>query len=135
MGQAKCLSARYFTVMTAARRKKKRREKLGRWAEFLAAQYLRLKGYRVLERRYKTKAGEIDLIVARKDLLVMVEVKARKDLLTAREAISFASQKRIKKAAQVFIGRKPAYQQMGLRFDAVFLLGKRRIIHEPDFFR
>jgi len=114
-------------------RERKASEKLGRMAEFLAANYLRLKGYHILETRFKTKAGEIDIIARKKDVLIMVEVKARKDLQSAREAITFQSQKRIQSAAKVFIGRRQIYQQMGLRFDAVFLIG-RRIIHEPDFF-
>lgn len=114
---------------------RKRREKLGRQAEFLAANYLRLKGYRILEKRYKTRQGEIDLIAVRKDLLVMVEVKAREDLQAARESVTYTSQQRIKKAAQQFISRKSAYRQMGVRFDALFLIGRRRIVHEPDFFR
>lgn len=113
----------------------KRREKLGRRAEFLAANYLRLKGYRILEKRFKTKQGEIDLIAIHRDLLVMVEVKARDDLQLARESISYLSQNRIKKAARQYLNRKTQYQQMGVRFDAVFLIGRRQIVHEPDFFR
>jgi len=115
-------------------KERKSREKLGRRAEFLAASYLRLKGYRILERRFKTKQGEVDLIAAKDDILVMVEVKARNDLQTAREAITYQSQQRIQRAAEIFIGRRRAYQQMGVRYDALFLIGKRRIVHEPDFF-
>lgn len=111
------------------------REKHGRRAEFLAALCLRLKGYRVLEMRFKTKAGEVDIIAQKQGLLIMVEVKARKDIQSAREAVTYKSQKRIKNAAQIFIGRKKAYQQMGLRFDAVFLIRGWRLIHEADFFR
>lgn len=114
---------------------RRRREKLGRRAEFLAASYLRLKGYRILEKRYKTKQGEIDLIAMRKDLLVMVEVKAREDLQAARDSVTFASQQRIKKTAQQYILRKTAYRNKGVRFDALFLIGRRRVVHEPDFFR
>ncbi len=117
--------------MSASR---KSREKLGRRAEFLAANYLRLKGYRILETRFKTKLGEIDLIAAKKDLLVMVEVKARDDLQTARESITYQSQQRIQRAADIFIGRRRIYQQMGLRFDGLYLIAKRRIVHEPDIF-
>jgi len=65
----------------------------------------------------------------------MVEVKARADLQRAREAVTYASQKRIKNAARSFIGRKPEYRKMGLRYDAVFLIGRRKIVHEQDFFR
>lgn len=114
---------------------RRRREKLGRQAEFLAANYLRLKGYRILERRFKTNQGEIDLIATRKNLLVMVEVKARDDLQTARESVSFGSQQRIKKAAHLFVARHSHYRHFGVRFDALFLIRRRRIVHERDFFR
>ena len=50
----------------------------GRRAETLAAWYLRLKGYRIIESRYKTPVGEIDLIARRWGTTVFVEVKARK---------------------------------------------------------
>jgi len=57
---------------SAQQKARRQREKLGRRAEILAALYLRLKGYRILETRFKTRQGEIDLIAMRKDLLVMV---------------------------------------------------------------
>lgn len=110
------------------------RERAGRRAEFIAAQYLRLKGFRILETRFRTKSGEIDLIACKKDLLIFVEVKARSDLQTARESVSYKSQKRIKATSRVFISRKKPYQNMGVRFDAVFILGGWRIVHEPGFF-
>lgn len=114
---------------------RQKRESLGRRAEFLAAQLLRLKGFRILETRFKTKAGEIDLIAAKKDLLVFVEVKARQNLQTARESVTYGSQQRIKQAASIFIARRKAYQNMGHRYDAVFLIGRFKLQHEPDFFK
>lgn len=137
MGQAQCLSAGDIAIVRNENNlaERRRRERYGRRAEFLTANYLRLKGYYILETRFKTKSGEIDIIACKKDILVMVEVKARKDLQTAREAIGYKSQERIRRAAHIFIGRKKAYQKMGLRFDAVFLIGNWRLVHEPDFFR
>ena len=129
------ISGQFYYREPDVSQERKRRERLGRRAEFLAANYLRLKGYRVLEKRFKTRQGEIDLIALHKNLLVMVEVKAREDLLSARESITYNSQQRIKKAAHQFIDRKSIYRQMGVRFDALFLIGRRRIVHEPDFFR
>jgi len=58
---------------------RRRREGWGRKAESLAAFALRLKGYRVLARRLRTPAGEIDLIVRRGATIAFVEVKARAD--------------------------------------------------------
>jgi putative endonuclease len=60
------------------RRKAYRRGHRGEW---LAALALMLKGYRILARRHRTKLGEIDLIARRGDLVLFVEVKARRTLI------------------------------------------------------
>ncbi len=52
-------------------------EKRGRQGERIAAWWLRLKGWSILDRRVRTKAGEIDLIARRGNLVIFVEVKAR----------------------------------------------------------
>ncbi|MBP5618294.1 MAG: YraN family protein, partial [Clostridia bacterium] len=49
----------------------------GERGEKLAARYLRRKGYRILERNFQTRFGEIDLIARKGDQLVFVEVKTR----------------------------------------------------------
>jgi len=112
-----------------------KREKRGRRAEALAAVFLRLKGYKILARRFKTPSGEIDIIAARRGLVIMIEVKAREQLQIARESISIKSRKRIETAAQQFLSRQPRFQNHGLRFDAVFVINGRKIIHEKDFWR
>ena len=56
------------------------REAKGRRAEWLAALWLGLKGYRLLARRVQASGGEIDLVMRRGDQLVFVEVKARATL-------------------------------------------------------
>lgn len=52
-------------------------EKRGRQGERIAAWWLRLKGWHILARRVRTRAGEIDLIARRGTLVIFVEVKAR----------------------------------------------------------
>lgn len=52
-------------------------EKRGRQGERIAAWWLRLKGWQILARRLKTRAGEIDIIARRGSLVIFVEVKAR----------------------------------------------------------
>ena len=89
----------------------------GIWAEYFAMIILFFKGYRTLERRYKTKTGEIDLIVKRKELLVFVEVKARQSLSTALEAVTDRAKRRIEKTALSYIQRNPQYSGYALRFD------------------
>ncbi len=59
----------------------------GLWAETLCLWALRLKGYRILARRYRSPAGEIDLIARRGSVLAAVEVKARADHVRASESV------------------------------------------------
>ncbi len=69
--------------------RRQRAESAGREGERQAALYLQLKGWRILDRRRKTPAGEIDLIARRGGLIAFVEVKWRRkaeDLDTAIDA-------------------------------------------------
>jgi putative endonuclease len=67
----------------------------GHRSEWLAAVALIAKGFGIVARRYKTKLGEIDLIARRGDLVLIVEVKARRTLMEAMEAIAYESERRI----------------------------------------
>ncbi len=111
------------------------REKAGRRAENLVAWYLRAKGYRILERRVKTRSGEIDLIARKGHALVIVEVKQRQSLETAEISIPPQAWKRIHAAAQIYLSKNPKLAALGLRFDAVFVIGRWKIDHRPDFWR
>ena len=82
-----------------------RAETWGRHAETLAALYLRLKGYRILARRVRTSAGEIDIVVRRGRQVAFVEVKARATLAEAATAIGPAAQKRLSRASNSLLGR------------------------------
>ena len=55
----------------------KYRQTIGKQGENKAKNYLKRRGYQILETNYRTKAGEIDLIAKEKDCLVFVEVKTR----------------------------------------------------------
>lgn len=50
---------------------------LGYWGEVAAGLYLRLKGYKLIDRRFKTKTGEIDIIAWDGSVLCFIEVKTR----------------------------------------------------------
>ena len=56
-----------------------RNPELGPWGETLAAEYLKKKRYQIIERNYRSRFGEIDLIAKTGGFLVFVEVKLRKD--------------------------------------------------------
>jgi len=94
-------------------------EKRGRQAENWVAWYLRLKGYRVLARRYRTPVGEIDLIVARGRTIAFVEVKHRPSEAEASEAATLTGRRRIANAASHWLARHPAAGGYELRFDVV----------------
>ena len=59
------------------------RRELGAWGEERAAKYLRSKGYTILERNFRCRAGEIDIIALRGGVIAFVEVKQRRVILTA----------------------------------------------------
>ena len=106
----------------------------GHRGEWLAALALLLKGYRIVARRYRTKAGEIDLIARRGDLVLIVEVKARPTLEEAMDAIGRESARRIEGAADLWLMRQPDQAKLSMRFDMVAVLPRRWPIHVEDVF-
>lgn len=108
----------------------------GHFAEFLALNYLRLKGYHLVAKNYitgkGTHAGEVDLIVRKGQTLVFVEVKKRQDITTAAYAISHTQQGRIRRAAEAFLAKNTYYQNFDIRFDAVLVQLPLHIQHLPN---
>lgn len=98
---------------------RRERDRSGRFAETWAAWSLRLRGYRVLARRFRTPVGEIDLIVRRGGCLAFVEVKARPSAEEALTALGPRQRARIARAAEVFLQRHPHLAGCTLRFDLV----------------
>ena len=96
------------------------REARGRRGEWLAAWYLRLKGWRILDRRVKTPRGEVDLVVRRGKLVVFVEVKWRASAQELELAIDEYRLRRVAAAAEVLASR---YVRRGddMRIDALLL--------------
>jgi putative endonuclease len=96
------------------------RKILGREGEDLAATYLTKRGYRILERNYRTPQGEIDLIALDREHVVFVEVKTRtNDAYGAPElAVNRQKQRRMIKAALGYIKFKNLHQ-VPCRFDVV----------------
>ncbi|WPZ14945.1 YraN family protein [Nitratireductor rhodophyticola] len=109
--------------------------RLGHRGEWLAAMALRLKGYRILARRYRTKLGEIDLIARRGDVVAIVEVKARPTVEAAMDAVSYHAQIRIGRAADLWLARQPDHARLSLRFDLVAVLPRRWPVHVENLFQ
>lgn len=91
----------------------------GMWAEYVAIVYLWLHGYWVLRHRYRSHTGEIDIIAKRGKLLVFVEVKLRKDIVSALESISHRQQQRMQATAECFIRDNRRYQDYAIRLDVM----------------
>ena len=92
-------------------------------AEMCAEIVLRLKGYRILARRYKTPVGEIDIVARRGRMIAFVEVKFRRSMPEALESLTPAMKNRIVNAARHFIAAYPAYVDYGMRFDLFAISG------------
>jgi putative endonuclease len=111
------------------------REAWGRLAEALAAWSLRLHGYRIVARRYRTPFGEIDLIARRGRLLAFVEVKARAEIEVAMAALGPRQRARTARAAELFLAYHRAHAQCTLRFDLVTVRPWRLPRHMVDAWR
>ena len=114
------------------------KENQGKFAEFMALQYLRLKGYALVSCNYitgrGTGAGEVDIIVKNQNTLAFIEVKKRKDISTAAYSIQPKQQQRIRRAAEVFLAHHSEYQSFNIRFDAVLVELPFKIEHIENAF-
>lgn len=122
-------------IRPASSSRRKAGYRRGLRAETLAAWMLRLKGYRILARRYRTPLGEIDLVARRGETLIFVEVKARPTLEAGLEAIAAEGYRRIEAAADLYLGRHPRFADLVQRFDLVVVVPRRWPYHIRDAFR
>ena len=103
----------------------------GQRAEILAAWALRLKGFRVMARRYACPTGEVDLIIRKKQLVAFVEVKRRDTETAALAALTEQQWRRIETSADIFMARRPHLAACSWRFDAVVVVPRRWPVHYP----
>src|SRR5262245_21216319 len=96
------------------------RQRLGEMGERLACKELERLGYAVLARRYRTRAGEIDIIASDAGGLVFVEVRTRLDVTYGDpvEAVTPQKQRRVAAMATDYVTRNQLYQSI-CRFDIV----------------
>ena len=103
----------------------------GHRAEALAAFALRLKGYRILAVRHRTRLGEIDLVARRGGTVAIVEVKARASIEAAVAAVTPTAQRRIEAAADLWLARQRDHAELSLRFDIMAVRPWRWPVHLP----
>jgi putative endonuclease len=116
---------------------------LGRRAEARATEYLESWGLELLERNFRCRGGEIDLVMSDGDVLVLVEVRSRSSAKFGGAAASVdpRKQRRLVLAARTLLAMRPRYSRMRARFDVIaFEAGgdaasERQVIWIKDAFR
>jgi putative endonuclease len=98
---------------------RQRNEKRGHKAENIAFLFLRLKGYKLLARRFKSHHGEIDLIMRKGKTTAFIEVKARNSTDAAITSVTTYQSKRISAAAGLWMLRDAKAAAGFCRFDIV----------------
>ncbi len=94
----------------------------------MAFRFLKKKGYRILERNYVCKLGEMDIIAKEKDTLTFIEVKTRTtcEFGPPQLAVTFSKQRQLSKVALYYLKEK-RLEEVKARFDVVaILLGQKR---------
>lgn len=98
-------------------------KKLGNTGENLAATFLEKHGYKILEKNFRIRAAEIDIIAQKDNTIIFVEVKTRSNIRkgTPAEAVNLHKQKKIIEAASVFL-QDEKYFDSACRFDVIEIL-------------
>jgi len=93
---------------------------LGRSGEAVAAKYYRQRGYILLNHNYRTRLGELDLVLYKEGLLVFAEVKTRTTVgsIAPADAVNFHKRQRLIQAARQYLRHSP-YADAPIRFDVV----------------
>ncbi|MFW5801983.1 MAG: YraN family protein, partial [Spirochaeta sp.] len=105
--------------------------------EGVAVDYLSSIGHRILQKNYKRRTGEVDIISTEGDVIVCTEVKTwfgtpAEDLA---HSISLLKQQRIIRTAQVFLYENPQLRQCSVRFDVIHIGSHTGVCHYPDAFQ
>jgi putative endonuclease len=98
------------------------RQRLGRAGEQAVARWYRRRGYRIVQRNWRCREGELDLVVERDRVLVFCEVKTRSSVAFGHpaEAVTEAKQRRVRKLAMRYLESRP--HRGPLRFDVAAVL-------------
>ncbi len=105
----------------------------GEWGERRAEKWYTDAGYEVLDRNWRTRAGELDLVLARNDEIIFCEVKARASdhFGTASEAVNYKKQRRIRSLAAEWLNNHDIHGRV--RFDVAAVTGTQVQIIEAAF--
>ena len=124
--------------MSAHRPRDHSRISLGRWGEDRAATEYRRLGYEVIDRNWRHRLGEIDLIVRRDDVIVFCEVKTRRSdrYGVPGAAVTSSKQLRLRRLAAAWLAEqrmRGVDMRCDVRFDVVAITGTRLTRYEAAF--
>ncbi|WP_427452786.1 YraN family protein [Litorimonas sp. WD9-15] len=116
-------------------RTRQEREAEGRKAEDHVARYLRLRGWKLLDQRFKTSEGEVDLIAIKGKIIAFVEVKQREKLPTRDDLVTASNERRLMAAAEIWVNRNftdlpPDFE---IRFDLAVIEGRVRPLSKVSY--
>ena len=105
---------------------RREREIEGRKAEIHVARWLKLRGWKILSKRFKIPEGEIDIIARRKNIIVFVEVKQRATLPKIEDIMSQTNISRVMEAAEIWVNQnfKILGPDFEIRFDLAVIEGR-----------
>lgn len=97
------------------------RQRVGQRAEDIAAAFLRSKGLEVLERNFRRRLGELDVVARQGEVLVIAEVRTRASALYggAASSVDFRKQQRLVRAAAQLLQQRKDLAHLRVRFDVV----------------
>ena len=101
------------------------------------ATYLQSKGFKIIERNFRSRRGEIDIIAVKDDVLVFVEVKSWKrfDSENIEKVLDMGKRRRIITTARFFLATHPTYESCAVRFDVLLIRPDSAVFeHIPDAF-
>jgi len=99
------------------------KKELGKKGEEKAIRFLKKRGYRLIEKNYVCKMGEMDIIAREKDTLVFIEVKTRTSMMFGppQLAVTSSKQRQLSKIALYYLKEK-RLEDVKARFDVVAIL-------------
>ena len=99
------------------------KKKLGKMGEDVSEIFLKRRGFHVIERSYRQRSGEIDIIAKKENMIVIVEVKTRasEEQGLAIEAVHYKKQKKIIQLAYLYVQEKEC-DDYEIRFDVIVIV-------------
>jgi putative endonuclease len=114
-----------------------RRQETGKRAEQLAAEFLAAQGLEILERNYRRRLGELDIIARSAGVLIIVEVRTRSagNFGGAAASVDRAKQRRIIRAAAQLLQQRHDLARLPVRFDVLVVSGPERASPRIEWIR